>query len=164
MRYNVAGAVLLLITTLVLGGCQSGAPTARLSELPAGQRLFLENNQLLGFPVTLDAYRLTLEDGEIVWHTREDGALLRLKEEPGTSFWQQIVGLAHLPHQAHAVGLGRIDPLRSGIAQIRPERGPGGDSPAHRGAGLDHHPGPVADRRHRLACLEERRGEDYSGR
>jgi putative cardiolipin synthase len=38
-----------------------------------------------------NAYHLTLEDGEIVWHTRENGALVRLTEEPGTSLWQQIV-------------------------------------------------------------------------
>jgi cardiolipin synthase C len=38
-----------------------------------------------------NAWRLTLEDGEIVWHTRENGMALRLTEEPGTSLWQQIV-------------------------------------------------------------------------
>ena len=55
-------------------------------ELAAATARFIRDGMSLE-----NAYRLTLEDGEIVWRTREDGALVRLTEEPGTSFWQQIV-------------------------------------------------------------------------
>src|SRR5262245_36607570 len=48
-----------------------------------------------------------------------------------------------------------IHPLSAGVANIGLERGPRGDAPPARRAGLDDHPGAVTDRRHRLAGVEE---------
>src|SRR5262245_32127138 len=49
-----------------------------------------------------------------------------------------------------------IYPLPPGVANIGLERRPRGDAPPARRAGLDDHPGTVADRRHGLAGVEER--------
>ncbi|MPY69491.1 MAG: phospholipase D family protein [Alphaproteobacteria bacterium] len=50
-----------------------------------------------------NAYRLTLEDGEIVWNTTRDGAPLRLTEEPGATLWKDfaswMIGLLPIERQ-----------------------------------------------------------------
>jgi putative cardiolipin synthase len=37
-----------------------------------------------------NAYRLTLEDGEVVWNTVRNGAPVRLTEEPGSTLWKEL--------------------------------------------------------------------------
>ncbi|MGH6621324.1 MAG: phospholipase D family protein [Alphaproteobacteria bacterium] len=39
-----------------------------------------------------NAYRLAMEDGDVVWIERSDGKTARLDEEPGVSFWRSLVG------------------------------------------------------------------------
>jgi putative cardiolipin synthase len=50
-----------------------------------------------------NAYRLTLEDGEIVWNTTRDGAPAQLTEEPGATLWKEfaswIIGLLPIERQ-----------------------------------------------------------------
>lgn len=39
-----------------------------------------------------NAYRLAMEDGDVVWIERSDGKTARLDDEPGVSFWRSLVG------------------------------------------------------------------------